>query len=376
MKIIYLANARMPTEKAHGLQIMKTCEGFSNQGEEVELVVAWRSNDIKKDIFDYYGITEKFKVKRLFSLDLTPLRILGRFAFRLQDLTFAISVFFYFLFKKQSIIYCRDPLSLSFLGWFRENIVYEMHTVPRNFFIYKKIFEKAKAIVAITQGIKDSFIKRGIDNDKILVAHDGVDFKQFDIRISKTEARKKLNLPLDKKIVIYAGLFDEWKGYTVLLQAEKFFNDREIKLVMIGGLEKQVEKLKKEYPQVIFLGYLPYADLPINQKAADVLVIPNSGKMAISKYFTSPLKLFSHMVSQRPIVASDLPSLREVLDENNAILVEPDNPRALARGIKTALKGTDFSAKIAGRAYQGVQEYTWEKRAKNILNFIKNDQLA
>jgi glycosyltransferase involved in cell wall biosynthesis len=82
------------------------------------------------------------------------------------------------------------------------------------------------------------------------------------------------------------------------------------------------------------------------------------------------------MVSQRPIIASDLPSLREILNENNAILVESDNPKALAQGIEVALKKADFSAKIAEKAYQDVQKYTWQKRAKNILSFIKNDKLA
>ena len=72
------------------------------------------------------------------------------------------------------------------------------------------------------------------------------------------------------------------------------------------------------------------------------------------------------MAAKRPIVASDLPSIREVLNEGNAILVEPDNPKALAQCIKKALTSDDVSQK----AFEDVQEYTWDKRVKKILKFI------
>ncbi|MCG2808867.1 MAG: glycosyltransferase, partial [Candidatus Portnoybacteria bacterium] len=122
---------------------------------------------------------------------------------------------------------------------------------------------------------------------------------------------------------------------------------------------------------ILILGHRPYSEIPYYLKAADVLVLPNSGKEEISKSWTSPMKMFEYMASQRPIVASDLISLREILNENNAVLVEPDNSRALAEGIMSALKKDDFSAKILIEAWQNVQKYTWTERVKNILLFIK-----
>ena len=70
MKIIYIANVRMPTEKAHGIQIMKMCEAFSLAEFEVELVVPWRFNKIEENAFDFYGVKRNFKIKKIFSLDL------------------------------------------------------------------------------------------------------------------------------------------------------------------------------------------------------------------------------------------------------------------------------------------------------------------
>lgn len=369
MKLIYIVNVRIPTEKAHGIQIAKMCEAFALAGLEVDLVLPWRFNKIKDDIFDYYQVKRNFKVKKLPSLDLIPLG-LPKIGFWIQSLSFNISVFFYLIFRKADVFYSRDSFSLFSLSFFKQNLVYEAHTFPQFFFLHKRVFKKAKTIIAITQKIKEEFIKKGISGGKILVAPDGVDLEKFDIDVSREEARKILNLPLDKKIIMYIGLFDEWKGYLTLLAASKFFDGREIRLVMIGGTKKQVEKLEREYPNVVFLGYRPYTSLPVNQKAADVLVLPNSGQKKISQYWTSPLKLFSYMASGRPIVASDLPSIREVLNENSAILVRPDSPTDLAEGIEKSLKNPDFSAKISRQAHQDVQKYSWQKRVKNIIEFI------
>lgn len=358
----------MPTEKAHGIQIIKMCEALALFGLEVELVLPWRFNKIKEDVFEYYQVKKSFKIKKMFSLDLVPLEI-PRLGFWIQSLSFNLFSFFYLLFKQADIFYSRDSFSLYCISFFKENLVCEAHTVPKSFFLHKRVFKKARAIVVVTEKIKEELVKKGISENKVLVAQDGVDLDDFNIEVSKAEARKKLNLPLDKKIVLYAGLFDKWKGYLTLLEASKFF-EKGVKLVMIGGTEKQVEKLRKEYPNVIFLGYLPYTRLPLNQKAADVLILPNSGREKVSKYWTSPLKLFSYMASGRPIVASDLPSLREVLNENNAYLVKPDSPEKLAQGVKRVLEGADFSIKISAQAHQDAQFYSWINRVKKIVNFI------
>ena len=119
------------------------------------------------------------------------------------------------------------------------------------------------------------------------------------------------------------------------------------------------------------IGHRPHIEIPYWLKAADVLILPNSAKEKISQFYTSPMKMFEYMASQKPIIASELPSIKEVLNENNAILVESDNFKALARGIEKALKDNELSDKISQRAYSDVQDYTWQKRAENILNFFK-----
>jgi len=68
-----------------------------------------------------------------------------------------------------------------------------------------------------------------------------------------------------------------------------------------------------------------------------------------------------------------LSSIGEVLSENNSILVEPDNPQALAEGIKKVLDDKELSQRISQQAYIDVKKYTWDKRAQKILDFVKNE---
>ncbi|MFC1731692.1 glycosyltransferase family 4 protein, partial [candidate division KSB1 bacterium] len=211
--------------------------------------------------------------------------------------------------------------------------------------------------------LKDFYIEKGISKDKIIVAHDAVDLRDFDITVDKNDVRQKLGIPLDKPVAMYLGRLDPWKGVETLLETSLLLPEV---TVVIAGEGSQFKEFKKKYPNVIFLGNTPYRDLPRNQRAADVLVVPNSGKSDVSRLYTSPLKVFAHMASGVPIVASDLPSLREVLNEENSTLVESDNPKALANGVKMALKLN----KNGKNALRDVMLYTWTRRVKDVVRFV------
>jgi len=378
MKIIYLANVRIPTEKAHGIQIIKMCQAFCDLGHQVELAAAKRINRQFKgiNVFEYYRILKRFSIVRLFLLDLVdlPLPVRSIWVF-IQNTSFALSSFFYFLFKKADLIYSRDEFSLFFLSFLKKNLVLELHTFPSSkLFLYKRVFKKVKKIIVINNKLKELVINLGIKPDKILVAHDGVDLNQFDIGESKEQARRKLGLPLNKKLIIYTGQLFKWKGVYVLAQASQFL-DNECRIIFVGGMEKDIKNLErfiqeKGLDKISILGHRPPDLIPFYLKASDVLVLPNSAKEEISRRWTSPMKMFEYMASKRPIVASDLPSLKEVLNDSNAILVEPDDSKTLAQRINFCLKKPDLSVKIATQAFKDVRQYTWAKRAKNIINFI------
>lgn len=370
LRIAYITNARIPSTKAHGVQIMNMCDSFAKAGQHVELVLPHKKNFIGADPFEFYGVSQRFSVKKVFCLDFGGMtERLAVPLFFIDLVTFMIAAACSPSARHADVIYTRDYL-LPFFFSRKRRIIAEIHTVPRNTGLFVRALKRVSRVVVITQGIKNTLIEKGIPAEKIIVAPDAVDLDMFDVRISRDDARKKLGLPIDKKIAMYIGLFDAWKGYITLLDASKELLAENIVVAMIGGDDARIAALRAAYPHVVFLGYRRYLELPENQKAADVLVIPNSARFPISKYFTSPLKLFAYMASGVPIVASDLPSLREVLHENNAFFAAPDDAHALAQAIRNALSHESAARQKAEQASSDVRQYTWDNRAQLILSHV------
>jgi len=383
MKILYIANVRIPTEMAHGLQVMKMCEAFSklkvqNQKLKVELIVPKKfsiSELGKKDPFEYYRVDKVFKIKKLFCLDLTPLnKYLGPVSFLIQAISFAISAFFYTLPRKTDIIYSRDRFSLFFLSIFKKNIVMEIHQLHKS--LFKFILKRAKKIIVITEGLKKDLAKKGIRDDKIMIAGDALDLNDFNVKETKEECRKELGLPLEKKLILYTGHLYKWKGVETLAIASKFLEDNFL-IVIVGGIKWYLSNFKKfveknNLKNVLVLGHKDYSLIPTYLKSADCLVLTGTNNSETSSAHTSPMKMFEYMASKNPIVASNLSSFREILNNENSMLVEPDNPEAIAIGIKVAINDSELSKSISEQAFQDVQKYNWDNRARTIINFINN----
>lgn len=377
MKLLYIANIRLPTEKAHGYQIMKMCQAFKGHGIDVELMVAKRFNKKLKnfDSFDFYGIKERFKVKKIFCIDaINPVfNKLWSLGFIIQTLSFTAFLIPHILARKVDYLYCRDELVVYFLSFFRKNIIYEAHAYSRlGLKASQRLQKESSKIIVISQGIKDKLVGQGIAASQIIVVPDGVDLDDFNIDEEKNESRKKLKLPLDKKIAMYSGHLFGWKGAFTLADASQYLDDDTI-LVFVGGMPEDLDKFKKyinekKYDNILVLGHKKHQEIPVYLNAADVLVLPNSGRQDISRHYTSPLKMFEYMAARRPIVASDLPSIREVLDNNLAVFVEPDDPNDLGRGIKRAIDNDNEL--MVNSAYKKVKQYNWSSRAKRILDYV------
>ena len=368
MKLYYIVNSRIPTEKARGIQVMKMCESFAKLGVEVELVVPGRFNKIKDDPFIYYNILENFKIKRVLTFDLVKF---GRVGFLIQNFTFALSVFFYSFRRNDAIFYVRDEFSAFFLNLISKKVFWEAHEGRFNFVI-KFILKETAGIVTISDNLKKFFIKVGGNEKKIIVAPDGVDLRQFLISQKKEDCRTKLGLPQNKKIILYTGHLYSWKGADVLAKSAGLLSD-EYLILFVGGSEKDVERYREEYLKsnnIKFTGWKSYDLMPYYMKAADLLILPNSGKEDISRLYTSPMKLFEYMASGNPIIASDLPSIREVLDENNAYLVKSDNPDELAKAIMFLMENKEVGNRLSKQASADVKNYSWENRVNLILKFI------
>jgi glycosyltransferase involved in cell wall biosynthesis len=170
----------------------------------------------------------------------------------------------------------------------------------------------------------------------------------------------------------YAGHLYPWKGVNLIVEAVAALPDS--RALIVGGHPQEPDLARVQAfaaeldcaSRVTFTGLVAPTDVAARLRAADVLVLPNPAS-AVSSAFTSPLKLFEYMAADRPIVASDLPSIREVLaHERNALLVPPGNPQALTAAIRRLKDDRALGVRLAERALEDVRGYTWAKRAERL----------
>jgi glycosyltransferase involved in cell wall biosynthesis len=398
MKLIYLANARLPTEKAHGGQIMLMCEALAEAGAEVTLWYPRRANKPEldgRDPFDYYDVARTFAMQRVASMDPMPLATRlrnrwgsGRVAFFTQTLTFAAALRWRLRRADFDALYTRDPFILLALGLtgLGRRAFYEAHTFPGSRAaqrLQRFALRRAAGLVTITGGLQTRYAGvLGVPTEQIHVSHDAVDLARFNDLPGKLEARRALGLPEDAFIAGYVGRFHTMtmpKGLDTLAEAAAQTGD--VHVCLVGGPAAVVDALRAggslPAERLHYVGAVPMAEVPQCLVAFDVCTIPFPWTQHFA-YYASPIKLFEYMASRRPIVATDLPSIREVVQhEESALLVPHDDPPAMAAALRRLADDPTLGQRLAGQARALVEaRYTWRARAEGIIDFIDHRQTA
>lgn len=371
LRIVF--HGRFPGEKAGSLFAGKSAEAFAALGIEVELIAPRRYDRVPQTPAAFWGIRDNFRVRYLPIIDLFSIPFLRQIAFFVSIATYTPVVFCYVLFSRRrgDVVYSNEAFPLlpaSLLA----PVVYELHDFPqRLFWFYRVLFRRASLIVSTNQWKCDQLVEKfHVPVERILVERNAVDAAGSD-QVSKVEARAKLGLDPAARYVVYTGQFYPWKGTDTLAEAAALVPDAQF--VFVGGVDADFAASKERWERVKnirFTGQVSYSEAALWQKAADILVIPNTAKEEISAHYTSPMKLFEYMASGNPIVASDIPSIREVVDETVVYFAQPDNAESFAQAIQEALSDP-LAAERAQRANDLAGEHTWAKRAARIRAAIE-----
>lgn len=392
MRILYLADIRFPLERANGIQTMETCHALAARGHRVSLAVRPDTHEPKRDPFAFYGLP------RVATLNIEVVPVRGPAAARRTGyVTFGIGRAMGRV--RQDIIFTRDlglaAILVRLPRLVRGPVVYEAHTIAaeeaaaRHAMLsgapeaspskIRRLAERDAAVwrladgyVTITGGLETVLARRFGPRGKIAVVADGVRLRHPFPAVDTATELTGGDTAADAFTIGYAGHLYPWKGVDLIIEAVTALQDT--RALIIGGhpQEPDLQRVKDFAAQldcasrVTFTGLLPPTEVAGRLREADVLVLPNPAS-AVSHAFTSPLKLFEYMAAARPIVASDLPSVREVLvHERNALLVPPGNPQALTAAIRRLKDDRQLAAALAARAREDVSEYTWEKRAERL----------
>jgi glycosyltransferase involved in cell wall biosynthesis len=383
MKICYIADALVPSQTANSIHIMNMCQAYAFHGHRVRLIVPNRKSSSGKnysvsDILTFYGVTVPFEIKRIW---------LPRI--RSSWIYFCIIIPFLALVFRPQFIHTRSiGVAWGCSRIFRLKTIFELHNDPFKDPIITRYLKQlfnlplCKGVVVITESLRRHILNNVSTDKPILVLADGVSSHKLNNRLSKSEARKRTGLPLDKKIALYAGSLYEGRGIEIVLMlATKF---KMYDFYIIGGTTDQITYYKTKAGQVCanlhFNGFVDPAMVHSYLLASDILLMPYAPVVKVvggdeTSAFASPIKLFEYMAAGRPILSSTLPVLCEIIaDKEDAFMVPYEQTEEWIKAFTILDNNPAEALKVSENAKRKVQNYTWERRAAQICDFILNNK--
>ena len=255
----------------------------------------------------------------------------------------------------------------------------EFYSTGKNYWHFsinpKKQAQKADKIIAVSQSTKDDLVKiYGIEPEKIKVIYSGIGpesgILNFESGILKV--RKKYNLP--DHYILYLGTLEPRKNIIGLIKAFEILNSRfkipdsKFQLVIAGSkgwLYEDIFKAVKNSPvkdDIIFTGFIDDKDKPVLYSLADLFVYPSF----YEGFGFPPLEA---MAAGTPVITSNFSSLPEAVGDA-AIMINPYNLDELAKAMEIVLSDEKLRNILIERGYERVKNFSWEKCAKETLEFI------
>ncbi len=377
MRTAYIATVNLPSRYASAMQVMKNAQAWAKASDDFELITntsltGWRKLD-PQALADTYGLIHNFRIVSY------PLYRLYRSRWYL------LRSLFYRLAARRcrargvNLVFTRTYLLPQFTLAYGIPTIVETHSPPENthdkMALYSQMTHPALvALVTISEPLAERYRAFGLPPEKILVLPDGVDLERFGNALDKATARSELGISIDEPLAVYVGHLYEDRGIQDILAAANRLSN--VRFLLVGGHDADLAAWRSragemKLANVSFAGFVNNSQVPKYLWAADILLMPYSTRCYTAEWM-SPLKLFEYMAAERPIVASDLPSLRAVLSHgHNAWLYPPDSGEALADAISQLLDSPELCGRLANQAARDVQRYSWDERVSKVLDFVR-----
>jgi glycosyltransferase involved in cell wall biosynthesis len=258
---------------------------------------------------------------------------------------------------------------------------------PRRRFVQQVAHRPAlRGIIALTDACRQVLTSFEVPVSKMIVVGSCVDPGPYEALPSRAECRQSLELPLDRQIIGYVGRFEalgSHKGLSTLVEAAGVLRRQGLSpfVLCVGGPMSAVPDLIETarafgmcMDDLRFVDHVSSVEVPKWIRACDVGVLPSTRTEHLAQ-FSSPLKVFEFMAAGVPLVAADLPAVREILaHDESAWLVEPEDASALAHGLARLLQSSALRERLGERAKSDVRAHTWTRRATTITaQFMKRE---
>lgn len=378
MKIIYVENVRMPSERVHAYQIAQTCAWFSRLGHTLTLVTPARTTG---DVCEYFHLEKSlFSHTRLWTLDALAWKWLSKsLGFFIQRWTFSHSLRRWGASASADVWYTRDMEMVKALAGKGRNIVLELHDASNlSHKRWNVVKREVHSYVVISSGIRDALIRKGIDAQDIFLAPDGYDPKDFTSLLSREEVRLVYGIPSDAFVALYVGNLYAWKGIDRIICLWHKTPSR-AHLFIVGGSKGEISLCKSLIDEsardrVHFAGRLSHSDAMKVLSVGDIGLLPTAPNTDIGCLYTSPVKQFEYLAGGLPILASDLPSSHEILNASVARFYDASSEESTVSAIASIVDDVDWRSQASASAKELVRTYTWQARVEGIEKFILSKQ--
>ncbi len=399
MRLLYLAASEFPIRQARGIQIAHTVAGLAALGHTVTLVAGGTGGPDEAGSFGFYGLETPERVRLVRVPTWHPpvppgtrwTSVASRIwvGTHLSALRLALPMLA--MSERPDAVFARGlrvaDLALRSRGSRGVPLLYELHFLDslnleeddgrrtarserwRN--LEARVLNAAAGIITLTAPAREVLTERyALRGDSIEVVPSGTSATELEREPSARES----------DLAIYAGQLQDWKGVELLVDALALVPGA--RLEVIGGLSRPGHPDRNQLglaaraqasgvaERVIFSGPLPYPEVQRRLRRAAVATIPLRDTVT-GRIFTSPLKAFDYMWSGTPIVASDLPSVRDVLThERNALLSPPGEVAAFGAAMRRLFSDPRLGERLAQQASEDVRGFTWQARAERIDRFL------
>jgi len=235
-------------------------------------------------------------------------------------------------------------------------------------------FMQPDRIVTVSEGIKKEINKQyRIPLNKIYVVPNGADIRKFK-PMNRNEIMKELGLSSHFKYICFVGNLAPWQGVDHLIRTAPLILEKcpKTRFLIVGDgiMKADLEKLAGEYnvrKQFLFIGSVPFDMVPLYINASDICVAPFTRERN-EKIGLSPLKIYEYLACGKPIVASNVKGVADLLEKSKGgIVVSFEDPRGFANVILSLLKNEDLRINMGKNGHKYIKEnHSWEIVAKNV----------
>ena len=366
MRIVYLSNSIIPSRQANSIHVMKMCEAFVKNGHETVLI-AYGSSNQTEDINDYYGISATFKLTLIRTMNMR-----GAAFFSLPRLYYELKKYD----PRDTLIYARSSYGISLAVRLGYRLIYESHAIPCNKLVHyleRSLIESVRLakLIVISRALEKLYKSIFGTITNVEVCYDAADIPNPNERLDYLWPSKR-----DTLQVGYVGHLYKGRGIDIIIGCAKKLPQYDFHIV--GGTNKDIAYWKQfKASNLCFHGFVKPSAACYVRSQCDVLLMPYQEELSIANRdintssWMSPLKLFEYMSSRKAIISSDLPVLREVLNSDNSILVQPDKLEDWVNAINRC-SDSNYRKSLGDNAYGSfLDNYTWEIRAAKVLGGVQ-----